>query len=177
MSAAPVDRFMAWIASAEGAGLDRTYGDPGNWPSGKVGVGKLIGSKMGISAAAYPTLDIPSLTQSDIETLYRHDYLDKINFTSLPPMVAMITADAAVNQGVSTAAKILQESLNVTADGAIGPRTLAALVARGKDTPALVVEIAARRALRYAQTGGLPEFGLGWFRRLEGVVKFSLETT
>jgi len=172
-----IARFLSWIDEAEGAALDTTYGDPGNWSGGKVGKGVLRGSKEGISAAAYPTLDIASLTQSDIATLYLHDYLDKIEFSSLPAPVAMIVGDCAVNQGVDAAARILQTAVDVPVDGKIGPQTLDAVTARGNDIPSLVVEIAARRAVRYAGTAGLAEFGLGWFRRLEKILKFSLETT
>ena len=49
--------------AAEGETLDRTPSDRGNWTSGVIGVGTLVGSKFGISAATYPTLDIPNLTR------------------------------------------------------------------------------------------------------------------
>jgi lysozyme family protein len=44
--------------------------DSGNWTGGKIGVGELKGSNFGISAAAYPKLDIKNLTREKVRPLY-----------------------------------------------------------------------------------------------------------
>ncbi len=39
-------------------GLSLDPKDPGNWTGGKVGLGKLLGTKYGIAAASHPGLDV-----------------------------------------------------------------------------------------------------------------------
>ncbi len=163
---ADIAAFLTLIKKNEGDGLDLTPSDPGNWTGGAVGHGELHGSKCGISAAAYPTLDIASLTDAAIAFLYRRDYLDAISFDALPPKVGLLVADCAVNQGVYAAAVCLQEALGVDADGVIGPITIGRAQARAADEQAMLDEIMARRALAYAGMRDIPIFGLGWYRRL-----------
>ena len=158
--------FLALVRENEGIGLDMNPMDPGNWTGNRIGVGELHGSKCGISAGAYPSLDIASLTDDAIMFLYRQDYLNRVGFDQLPVPIAIIIADCAINQGIGAAARILQQSLDVAVDGVIGPQTIAAAQRRGNNPGPVVDEIAARRALRYSATSGLLDFGLGWFRRL-----------
>ena len=42
--------------------FDDSPKDRGNWTGGAIGVGELRGTKYGISAAAFPTLDIKAIT-------------------------------------------------------------------------------------------------------------------
>lgn len=159
------DTFIALVWAGEGPGLDRTPADRGNWTGGQVGVGELRGSRRGISAMAYPTLDIAALTDDQVCAIYRQDYWNRIAGDSLPPAVAVMAGDEAVNQGIAAAARDLQAAVGLAPDGVIGPVTLAAVRARN-DAGALVEELTARRAVRYAGTGTFPTFGLGWMRRL-----------
>ena len=84
----------------------------------------------------------------------------------LPPALALLVFDAAVNNGVARAARWLQQALGVTADGAIGPVTLAAIGARAGDGEALCAEVLARRMDFMAALPTWRTFGLGWARRL-----------
>ncbi len=143
--------------------------DPGNWTGGAIGVGILRGTKYGISAAAFPTLDIAGLTPAAAAPLYRHGYWDKIAGDALPAPIAAELFDCAVNQGVRFAAETLQAALHVAVDGVIGPQTVAAAVRAGNDPLPIVVEIAARRAVHYARTRGFSRFGYGWMHRLMDV--------
>lgn len=137
--------------------------DPGNWTGGAVGAGLLRGTKYGISAASFPTLDIAALTRRAAKAIYRQRYWDRVAGDSLPPAVGLETFDAAVNQGVGFAAHTLQRAAATPVDGVIGPKTVAAV--RACAPAGLVVEIAARRAVRYA-AGDMARYGLGWMRRL-----------
>lgn len=159
------DAFIALVWAGEGPGLDTTRSDRGNWTGGQVGVGDLRGSKRGISAMAYPTLDIANLTDDQARAIYRQDYWARIAGDSLPAAVAVLVGDEAVNQGIGAAARDLQAAVGLAQDGAIGPVTVAAVRAKN-DICALVEEITARRAVRYAGTGTFPTFGIGWMRRL-----------
>jgi lysozyme family protein len=141
--------------------------DDGNWTGGKVGLGELKGTKFGISAAAYPLLDIPSLSMDQATAIYCRDYWDKMYLDSLPPRVAVVVLDSAINQGTDTAAKLLQKALgfkDTDIDGVIGPHTIAA--ARGVDQDTLVPAFLSVRAMRYTELKKWPTFGKGWMSRL-----------
>nr|WP_294547639.1 glycosyl hydrolase 108 family protein [uncultured Rhodopila sp.] len=158
------ERAFAITIGHEGDAWDRTYGDPGNWTKGAVGCGELKGSKFGISAAVYSDLDIQHLTSDDAKAIYRRDYWARVQGEALPPPLAILVFDAAVNNGLSRAVRWLQAACEVDEDGVIGPSTLAAVKARrGVD---ICTEF---MALRLTFMAGLPTwrlFGLGWARRL-----------
>jgi lysozyme family protein len=156
------DAAFKFVIGAEGA----WSGDPndrGNWTGGKVLAGTLRGTKYGISAAAYPDLDIASLALSDAETIYRNDYWEKIHGDTLPDRIAMFAFDCAVNQGVSAAIRLLQTTYGVTVDGIIGSRTVTAIQNTNLD---LETDFLARRAVLYASGAAFANYGLGWMRRL-----------
>lgn len=151
------------VVGAEG-GLTTNPADPGNWTGGACGRGVCRGTQWGISAAAYPTLDIVRLTLADAQALCRRDYWDRVRGDDLPPAVALLVFDAAVNNGVSRAVHWLQTAAGVAADGVLGAASLAAVHAR--PMTALMTEFQAQRMVFMA---GLPtwrSFGLGWARRL-----------
>ncbi len=156
-------RAFSIVVSAEG-GLTTDPADPGNWTGGARGRGVCRGTQWGISAAAYPTLDIVRLTLTDAQALYRRDYWDRVCGDDLPAAAALLVFDAAVNNGVSRAVRWLQMAAGVTADGVLGAESLAAVHAQ--PLQALLVEFQAQRMVFMA---GLPtwrSFGLGWARRL-----------
>ncbi len=159
------DAAFALVVGSEG-GYSTDQADPGNWTGGACGKGECRGTKYGISAAAYPTLDISSMTEAAARTIYQTDYWNNIAGDKLPPPLALLMFDAAVNSGVSRAARWLQMALGVAEDGAIGPETLAAVTAKSGQGAALMTEFLAQRVNYMA---GLPtwrSFGLGWSRRL-----------
>ena len=103
------------------AGYTANPSDPGNWTGGVVGHGLLRGTKYGISAASYPNVDIANLTEAQAETIYYSDYWTPMKGDSLPPAIALIVFDGAVNQGLGTSIKCLQAALNLVQDGDLGP--------------------------------------------------------
>lgn len=161
----PFDRAFLHVVGREGA-VSHDANDPGNWTSGKVGEGDLKGTKFGISAGSYPTLDIALLTISDAEAIYRRDYWNPIRGDELPPALALAVFDSAVNQSVDTAIRCLQKALDVAVDGKIGPKTLAAI--RRHSMRELVEHFQAERVLRYVELPTFSRFGRGWVRRAIG---------
>lgn len=121
-------------------------------------------TKYGISQRAYPDLDIRSLTREDAAALYRRDYWDRCRCDELPPTLRLVVFDAAVNQGVPSAIRLLQRALGVAADGVIGPITLAA--AHDANHDALLTELVARRINDYGLQPQFVRYGLGWSRRV-----------
>lgn len=124
-------------------------------------------TKYGISKAAYPNLDIASLTEAQAQQIYKSDYWDKLSLDSADPSLALIAFDASVNNGVGAATKWLQSALGVTADGVFGPVSQAALAAAtGAKAAATLTELHAQRINMMAGLSTWPTFGLGWSRRL-----------
>ena len=145
------DSAVELILAYEGGLVSNSY-DPGGL------------TKYGISQRAYPDLDIASLTQEQAKAIYKRDYWDKIHGDILPSGIATLVFDAAVNQGISRATKMMQKALGVDADGIAGRRTFAAL------SKAQLLDFAAQfgvqRALHYASLPTFPIFGKGWMRRV-----------
>ena len=160
-------------------GYDETHGDPGNWTGGGVGRGELRGTKFGISAAAYPDLDIASLAQADAEAIYRRDYWNRVAGDKLEPPLALLVFDAAVNNGCGRAARWLQMAVGAVADGMIGDQTLAAVNAylATRSGASLCAEFMAQRLVYMAALPTWHLFGLGWARRLCNLPYQSLSMT
>jgi lysozyme family protein len=156
------DDAFAVTVGIEGGFSDNPK-DPGNWTGGAVGKGELRGTKFGISAKSYPLLDIGNLTVGQAKIIYKADFWDLLKADSLNPSFADELFDIAVNQGVVTAIRCLQEVAGVTVDGAMGRLTIAAANAHGPDK--IVLGLIALRIIRYTADRNWAEFGRGWTNR------------
>lgn len=120
-------------------------------------------TKYGISKRSYPDLDIANLTLDGAQGIYASDYWRACSCDQMPWPLCLFVFDMAVNQGQATARIALQRTLEVNADGDIGPVTLAAASRMNDEQLALFLTA---RAFRYLQA---PNFGIdghGWFKRL-----------
>ena len=156
------DQAYAFVFVVEG-GFSKDPNDPGNWTGGKCGVGELRGTKFGISAAAYPNLDIENLTSDDAKAIYERDYWRACSCDQMPWPLALFVFDGAVNQGQHAAKITLQQALGVPVDGDIGEVTLAAARAADAEHVALFL---AGRGIRYTHAQNFITDGQGWFKRL-----------
>lgn len=154
--------FEQTIGHEGGLSLDRA--DRGNWTSGTVGVGELRGTKYGISAAAYPDLDIAGLSLAASRALYFRDYWLPMRGDDMPEDIAIEAFDAAVNHGVRAATLMLQRALRVDADGYIGPVTIAA--SHSVDPARFVARFNGERLAFYTDLPTWASFGKGWARRV-----------
>jgi len=154
-------------------GFTKRADDPGNWTSGKVGQGLLRGTKRGVSAGRYPTLDIEHLTDNEIDDLYYKDYWLKFRCDQLPLPIAMMLFDSVVTSNPTRPIMWLQTALGVTVDGAIGQHTVDA-ANQAPNVAAVINEMAAQRA---SYLHGLKDAGRnpGWFPRVEYIKNVSLE--
>lgn len=170
----PFERAISFILRPDIEGKSsKDPNDPGNWTGGKVNVGTLNGTMYGISAAAYPLLDIQALTREQCIAIYKADYWDKCKCGQLPSPLALMVMDIAVNQGVSTAGYLLQEALSVKQDGIIGTVTVShALKANIKDTLTMLM---AARCVRYSIAKNVGRYGKGWFRRAAACLITAME--
>jgi lysozyme family protein len=111
--------------------------------------------------------DVRNLSEAEACAIYLHRYWMPIRGDELHPAVAFATMDAAVNSGVSRAARWLQQAVGVAADGVVGPRTIGAAA---KADPAHVVQTCCAERLAFLQSlKTWPTFGRGWERRVREV--------
>lgn len=138
--------------------------DRGNWTGGRVNVGELRGSKFGISAAAYPNIDIARLTREQAAAIYVRDYLAPLKVERYPDGVGFQFFDWAVNSGVDGATRGVQRALGVLPDGRVGPKTLAALGALSESD--LIMRLLAQRIRERTVDPGWVQNGRGWMNRI-----------
>ncbi|WP_083714435.1 glycoside hydrolase family 108 protein [Achromobacter sp. MFA1 R4] len=112
-----------------------------------------------------------SMPRETAKAIYRAQYWDKVKADSLPFAVAFQVFDAAVNHGNGQAAKFLQRAAGVADDGIIGPKTLAAITARGAASILLLFN--AEREQFYTDLKTWPSFGKGWSRRVVANLRYA----
>lgn len=157
------DAAMDFVARWEGGFVDHPR-DPGG------------ATNLGVTQRVYdrhrrdqgkPVRSVREIAELEADQIYNQRYWLTAKCDHLPGPLAVIVFDCAVNQGPGIARRLLQVSAGAKADGKIGPLTLARVQLQWVGNPAaLIVELCARRALRYAGTRNRDVFGLGWFRRL-----------
>ena len=155
------------VLSSEG-GYTTDPNDVGNWSDGQ-----LKGTKFGISARAYPNIDIKNLTREEAIEIYRRDYWNKYDISSLPVKIRLHFFDVCVNSGYTRAVKLLQQVLKVSVDGVLGKQT------KSKLDQVTVEKYAQARSDFYVslainKTTNLT-FLKGWLRRVISVTIISLE--
>lgn len=137
--------------------------DSGNWTGGVKGIGRLLGTKYGVSARFFPYLDIPNLSLQQAKDIAFANYYHQIDGDNLPPAIALQMFDTAYNQGVHEAKRILQTALGVEVDGVIGPQTLAA--AHAEDQEQFADLFAEFRIEAYQRDDNFERYGNGWIAR------------
>jgi lysozyme family protein len=150
---------LAHVLQSEGGFVDNPA-DPGGMTN--LGCTKAVWEEF----VGHPVseADMRGLTPDDVAPLYKRKYWDKVSGDDLPAGLDYAVFDAAINSGPGRAAKWLQEAVGVTADGAIGSGTLAAVAAF--DVQELIKAYNDKR-LGFLQS--LPTFGTfgkGWTTRV-----------
>lgn len=124
MTSAAFEEFFARVFQAEGD-LSLDPADSGNWTGGICKIGELKGTKYGISAAQFPTLDIENLTIFQARDIYYNQYWLDPGFWRLQTALGVRVADVGVTAGSATATKMLQRAVNAVCTGTVAPRRLA----------------------------------------------------
>ncbi|WP_299116876.1 glycoside hydrolase family 108 protein [uncultured Winogradskyella sp.] len=172
--------FLPLLTAVEG-GYQKDPDDSGNYNS----LGQLVGTNYGISAPVYedylnryPTeSDMRNMKKSTADSIYKSLYWDKVKASQiLSQPVANLLVDFAVNSGVPTAVKKLQDLLNykfsknLAVDGIIGPLSLNAI--NSVDSKTLFNEFKEVRKQFYKNiaVGSQAKFLSGWLKRLEKFV-------
>ncbi len=129
-----LDPTLKFTLQHEG-GYSSNRADPGNWTSGRVGSGQLVGTKYGLSApllvrdrGSYVTAQqMKLLSEDDFRTLTVQYFWMPLKCSLLPAGLDALVFDHGFNAGVKTSARLLQQIVGVEQDGVIGPVTLRAI--------------------------------------------------
>jgi lysozyme family protein len=149
--------FLATMKWEGGETLSLNPRDPGNWTGNAIGVGKLVGTRFGVSAGAHPTLDIANLTVDEALAVYVDQYWNVINADALAAGVDHIVADDAYNSGPSSALRRWSKISKT-------------------DSPAAKIHAYSKLRLSFLQgLRGWKAFGRGWSSRVAGVEAESLK--
>ncbi|HFU77482.1 MAG TPA: hypothetical protein ENK68_03160 [Epsilonproteobacteria bacterium] len=125
-------------------------------------------TNFGISKRSYPNVDIKNLTVAGAKEIYKRDYWDRIRGDEIQSQrVAFSLFDTAVNMGVRTASKLIQQCVGTHPDGKIGNITLAAV--NKEDEEKLLLRFTLAKVARYtylAKTRATNRrYLLGWISR------------
>lgn len=165
------DKAFETVIGHEG-GFTLNRADAGNWTGGKVGIGKLLGTKYGIAANTYPNEDIKNLSLDRAKQLYKRDFWDKAKCDQLPYGLRFHVFDVSVNSGVSRGIKTLQQALDINVDGLIGNQTINA--AESQDQAGVLIKFYSFRIAFYTSLSTFSTFGKGWMNRVANNLKIGL---
>lgn len=121
----------------------------------------------------YPPRDVELLTVVEMRRFYCERYWEAIHGDELPPMVALVLFDSAVQHGPTTATKLLQRIVGTAVDGDFGPLTMAGvktlLVLPNGEDKLIGDYIEARRVLynALADDPTKKQFLAGWLSRMD----------
>lgn len=151
MTGGHFDRAVALVLELEGG-----FGDDPHDAGGA--------TKYGISQAAYPHLDIRSLTLAAAKAIYRRDYWDRYRCGELPWPLALVFFDGVVQFSPARPIRWMQAAVGATVDGMMGPATVAAANACADLEAAARTIMTARGEYRTTRPN-YPRFGKGWRAR------------
>ena len=154
------DTAFALLIGHEGGFSDHAA-DPGG--KTRFGITEAVARQAGYTG------DMRALPVELAKRIYLDSYWRPVRADDLPPGVRYIVFDGAVNSGPAQSALWLQRALGVTADGVIGPRTLAAAYA--KDAQQLKTAILAQRLRFMTSLTNWPAFSRGWARRIADLME------
>lgn len=160
------DRALAAVLKSEG-GFVNNPKDPG----GMTNLGVTIKTWESFVGRNVTEKEMRNLTPEMVGKMYQQKYWNAVKADDLPEGVDYLAFDFAVNAGPGRAAKLLQQAVGVTADGAIGPATLKAVTAM---QPAdLIEKYSAAKETFYRSLPTFETFGKGWLRRVAEVKTIS----
>lgn len=142
--------------------------DPGNYtPSGV-----LKGTKYGISARSFPSVDIANLTLEQAKAIAKPRYWDTIRGDEIHPWLALLLFDSSYNEGPDVAIKHLQATLGIAIDGAFGGQTLMAVELRlaKQGLYWVLAEYSTQRALNYTRDKEFETYAHSWLNRTATVL-------
>jgi uncharacterized protein (TIGR02594 family) len=161
------ERALAHVLEMEG-GYDEDPYDPGGPTNRGITLSEFVRDKgLELTSENFAALkaELKAITPDTVRRIYRQNYWDAASCPELPPPLALFHFDAAVNQGVAGAARMLQQAVGAEVDGEVGPLTLAAVA--GQPVEETLAAYADVRRRRYRALPTFWRFGKGWLSRVD----------
>jgi lysozyme family protein len=155
------------VLKSEGGWSDHPF-DPGGATMKGVTLETYRRYKMNPHITKY---QLRNITDEEVADIYKVGYWDKCRCYDLPSGVDFLVFDAAVNMGVGRSAKLLQEAVGVSADGVIGPITIAA--ANAADVDLTIERFSQLKEAFYRSLPTFGTFGNGWLNRVASTKAFA----
>ena len=146
-------------------GHEGDFSDHQDDPGGKTryGITEAVAREVGYRG------DMRELPLDLAKRVYLERYWRPVRADDLPPGIRYTVFDGAVNSGPAQSTRWLQRALGVTADGVIGPKTLAA--AHAYPSEKLLLAMLAQRLRFMAGLPNWPAFSRGWARRIADLME------
>lgn len=161
------DKSLALILKHEGGYVDHPQ-DPG----GATMKGITLATFTDFKGRAMSKEELRAISDADVRAIYKSCYWDAVRADELKPGVDLLAFDMAVNKGVGRAAKLMQRAAGVTEDGALGPKSMAAINAL--DAADFIAKVSEARRDFYKSLKTFATFGKGWLRRVDETEKEAL---
>lgn len=161
------DKSLALILKHEGLYVDHPQ-DPG----GATMKGITLATFTDFKGRAMSKEELRAISDADVRAIYKSRYWDAVRADELKPGVDLLAFDMAVNKGVGRAAKLMQRAAGVAEDGALGPKSMAAINAL--DAADFIAKVSEARRDFYKSLKTFPTFGKGWLRRVDETEKEAL---
>lgn len=168
MAKANFSACLAHVLASEGG-----YADHPKDPGGATNMGITLETLSLWRGYRVSKADVKSLQRAEAAAIYRKQYWDQIRGDDLPAGLDLVAFDAAVNSGVYRGGKWLQQAIGATADGVIGPSSLA--VAKAAVASQAVTKAISSRKNFLLSLSTWPTFGSGWSKRLATVEAAALK--
>lgn len=166
------EAFERLIGHEGGYSIDKN--DPGNWTGGQVNKGTLKGTKYGLAANTYPSLDIKNLTLAQAKEIYRRDWWDRLGADGIHSAIVFQLWDFAINAGKERAIKELQQAIGLVGsqvDGKLGPATKSKV--NEFDINDVILTLMAERLKFYTELPTFSRYGKGWVGRCAENLKYA----
>lgn len=117
--------------------------------------------------------ELRNIPDDHLSAIYKTRFWDAVKGDDLPAGVDFAVFDMAVNSGPGRAVRMLQAAVGAVPDGAIGPKTLAAV--KAKDPAALIETYQKNRQHFLEALPTFATFGKGWTRRVTETGEIALK--
>ena len=168
------DRALAHVLEMEGGWTDDPYdpGGPTNYGITLAVYARERGVEITSANLAQLKAELRSIPQDTVRRIYIERYWRPASCPQMPAALAFFHFDAAVNQGVTGAARLLQEAASAFVDGEVGPETLGKAAVQPITTT--LPRYAEARRRHYRSLSTFWRFGRGWLARVDRTLAAAL---
>lgn len=167
------ERGLTHVLTMEGSYSEDPY-DPGGPTNFGITLGEFVRDKgVALTSDNFAALkaELKAISRTSVRRIYRENYWQAADCQALPDALAVFHFDAAVNQGVFGAARMLQQAVGADIDGEIGPLTLSGVAAMS--VPDALARYAEARRQHYRSLSTFWRFGRGWLSRVETTLQLA----